>query len=335
MPSRHRVYNGRVKTTPPLDSAAGLFALASADLVPLRGGHTSHVYGFSRDGREYVLRLLPPQTGLDLSAQRSILAWMRFLGEHGATVPQPIASSRGNLIEALPQEDGEWQAIVLTRARGVLSEELALARWDAPLFEALGRAVGKIHALAAEYDPPQALRRPDWPAGENLFRSPQFAEAALAGKAAGLLERIRGLPCGPESYGLIHADLHFANFYVDAPARSITIFDFDDCCYGWYGMDLAILLFDVLVLYDGAQREEFARDFMCSLLTGYRREKPIDSFQLAQIPLFIKLLELNLFGSISRNYVPGQGWWGDKFMPGRRERIEQDEPYVRLDFASL
>jgi Ser/Thr protein kinase RdoA (MazF antagonist) len=327
-----RVYNGGVEKAPPLNAAAGLFGLTPSDLQPLRGGHVSHVYGFDRDGCPYILRLSPPEADLDLAAQRAILAWMRFLAKHGACVPKPVPSTAGNLIETFSQEDGEWQAIVLTRAQGVLSEELSLVQWDAALFEALGRAVGKLHVVAGEYDPPEDVRRPDWDAGGNLFRCPKFDQPFLAEKAASTLERIRGLPRGPESYGLIHADLHFGNFYVDVPSRSITIFDFDDCCYGWYAMDLAILLFDVLVLYSGADRDSFARDFMRSLLKGYRQERAIDLSGMAE---FAKLLEINLFGSIAPDYVPGKGWWGDRFMPGRRERIEQDQPYTRLDFARL
>jgi Ser/Thr protein kinase RdoA (MazF antagonist) len=192
--------------------------------------------------------------------------------------------------------------------------------------------VGKLHAVAGEYRPAAELRRPDWEEGENLFRSPTFADPNLAALAAAALERIRGLPQGPENYGMIHADLHFANFYVDVPARSITVFDFDDCCYGWYVMDLAVLLFDVLVLYEGPDREAFALDFMHSLLKGYRHEWTTD---LAGMADFLKLLEVNMFGTLAPRYQPGQGWWSSRFMPGRGEAIQAGRPYVPLDFAGL
>jgi hypothetical protein len=56
---------------------------------------------------------------------------------------------------------------------------------------------------------------------------------------------------------------------------------------------------------------------------------------LAQIPLFTKLLEINLYGEIAPGYTPGSGWWGDKFMPGRKERIENNIPTIAIDFKNL
>lgn len=42
------------------------------------------------------------------------------------------------------------------------------------------------------------------------------------------------------------------------PNKEITIFDFDDCVYGWFVMDIATLLFDILVVYQGAAKGELA-----------------------------------------------------------------------------
>ena len=50
---------------------------------------------------------------------------------------------------------------------------------------------------------------------------------------------------------------------------SDTVFDVDDCSYGWYVMDIAMGLFDVLVLYPGEEKVAFAEQFIRDYLHGY------------------------------------------------------------------
>ena len=42
-----------------------------------------------------------------------------------------------------------------------------------------------------------------------------------------------------DAYGLVHADLHMGNFFVDHSGQ-MTVFDFDDCCFHWFGYDCAV-----------------------------------------------------------------------------------------------
>jgi Ser/Thr protein kinase RdoA (MazF antagonist) len=312
-------------------AAAALYNLPDTSLASLRGGHVSQVYAFRLAGREYVLRLTPPNDEIDAASQLPVLAWMQFLAQRGARVPEPLSTRNGKLVETV----AGWTVSAQTRAKGVLSEEYPLSKWDAPLFEALGQAAGKLHAVARLYQPAADLRRPDWDAAGNLFKSPAFDRDWLAEKAAAVRARTPGLSRSADGFGLIHADLHFGNFYVDTATRAITVFDFDDCCYGWYTMDLAILLFDVLVLYEGQDREAFGRDFMSSLLRGYRVETGLVADWAEQVQLFMKLLEINIYGDLRAGYQPGKDWWADKFMPGREERIREDRPFFEPDLSVL
>jgi len=163
---------------------------------------------------------------------------------------------------------------------------------------------------------------------------------------------LEGLPVTPDAFGLTHNDLHLANFCVsDTTATAgvttaatagatanvttgVTIFDFDDCAYGWYMMDIAMLLFDLLTLTPATEQEkgDVAVSFVASFLSGYRSQKEISAFWLEQLPHFLKLLELNYY-VVMMKYFPGGnwGWWGDLFMPGRRRRIVNDVPFVNLD----
>jgi len=323
--------------TSPLSIAAREFRIPEADLTPMGGGHFSHVYSFSCARREYVLRLTPPEAAVDHSSRLAILAWMAHLAQHGVSVPAPLPSQKGKLIEPIPTVEGTWLASVFTRAPRVLSEEIPIDQWHPDQFEILGRCVGKMHAVAEQYDPASGLKRPNWNESGSLFNKP--VDPTLPGhreKQEQIIEKLRGLPRPPFAYGMIHADLHFGNFYFDSKTNTITLIDFDDCALGWYVMDLAVLIFDVLVLYEGPGRRGFAELFTRQLLSGYMQEKDVFSGWIHRIPLLLKLLEINIYSMVHKSYQQGEGdAWVKKFMPGRLARIEHDIPYLEFDLAKL
>lgn len=322
-------------TTIPLNLVVPLYGISESALQPLRGGHASHVYGFQRNDKKYVLRLTPPNDEIDIQAQTSILAWMAYLAAHGAYVPAPLPSQHGNLVEVIPTAEGDWLAVAFTQAEGILSEEIPFDHWDESQFKLLGTSIGKMHAIAKGYAPNAELDRPQWEAGGNLFNHPLKNEPWLKERQTRLLEQIRALPRSADAYGLIHCDLHFGNFFVDLPSQTITLIDFDDSARGWFVMDIAVLLFDILVLYPGADKDEYARRFLRLFLTGYLSQNPLSGFWLEQLPLFLKLLEINVYDMVAKFYPDSDDEWVQKFMPGRRERLEQDKPYVNLDKASM
>jgi Ser/Thr protein kinase RdoA (MazF antagonist) len=319
----------------PLNAAASCYGISKLELQPLEGGHFTHVYGFEWNHRDYVLRLTPPNAETDLERQRAILAWMAYLAAHGAFVPEPLPSQSRNLVEVISSSDGDWLAVAFTRAEGILSEKLPLGQWDDNQFQMLGRSIGKMHAIARGYVPSRETSYPDWESGGNLFRDQIQNELWLKERQSRILAQIRSLPKPADAYGLIHCDLHFGNFFLDVPGQKITLIDFDDCAYGWFVMDIAILLFDVLVLYTGSDKDEYGRHFLRNFLTGYLAENPLSHFWLEQLPLFLKLLEINVYDMVAKSYPDDADEWVMKFMADRKERLENDIPYIDLEFEAL
>lgn len=322
-------------TTTPLAIAAKLYDVPEAELHSLRGGHFAQVYDFKRGGRDFILRLSPPNDDVNLTAQKSILAWMSYLAEHGAYVPAPLPSRNGNLIEVVSSSEGEWLAVAYTRAEGVLSETMPLDQWANSQYQVLGRSIGKIHAVARGYVPSSDVSYPDWEAGGNLFNHQIEDEPWLKEKQARLLNQIHALPKPIDAYGLVHGDLHFGNFFVDVRKETITLIDFDDCAYGWFVMDIAILLFDILVLYSGTDKDAYGLNFLRNFLTGYLTQNPLSLFWLEQLPIFLKLLEINIYDMVARFFPDDADEWVMKFMLGRKERLENDMPYVELEYSIL
>ena len=135
---------------------------------------------------------------------------------------------------------------------------------------------------------------------------------------------------------LIHGDLHCANLFVNPVDHSFTPFDFDDCCYGWFAMDIAMSLFDLLVLYPGADRTGFANRFLQGYLKGYLHENNLEGFWIERLPLFLKLLEVEIYAMLAGDYSADENdSWSSRFMAGRAKRIEDNVPYIDIDFAEF
>jgi len=203
-----------------------------------------------------------------------------FLSTHAASITRPLLSENGKLNELIEQGDDLYIVVAFEKAIGALAEELPVDQWSDELFQNIGKTVGKMHAIAGEYTPSKGvIRRPEWDQGGNLFnQNTDLSQALFADKKARIREHIQTLPKDKDGYGLIHTDLHFGNIYIHNGENTITIFDFDDCCYGWYVMDIAVSLFDILVLYPGADKDVFAARYLENYLKGYRTKNPLSAF---------------------------------------------------------
>src|SRR4030042_5604443 len=104
-------------------------------------------------------------------------------------------------------------------------------------------------------------------------------------------------------------------------------------------MDIAMALFDVLVLYNATNETEnrhFAQRFIGNYLSGYRQENDLSQFWQNQLPHFLKLKELCIYATlIGHSDVALPDTWVGRFMRGRTERVANDIPYVDIDFTTL
>ncbi len=148
------------------------------------------------------------------------------------------------------------------------------------------------------------------------------------------IRHLQRLPQTPDAYGMIHQDAHGGNFFVDDRGR-LTLFDFDDCCYGHFIYDVAMVIFYAATNTDDPAA--YARQFFPPFWRGYRQENELDPVWLNEIPWFLKLREIDLYAVIHRSYgadhIPDS--WAAQFMRGRKEKIDAAVPYLDVDFPSL
>lgn len=322
-----------------LSAAARRYDIPPSHLEPLSGGTFSHVYAFSRQGSEYVLRITPPNDEIDDAAMRGIVSWVHYLAAQGASVSAPLPSVHGDLVEHVDSSDVCYLVAAFERAQGILGEELPFELWSDALLERLGHVAGRMHALAKTYCPAEpSLRRPEWTEVGNCFKPtgvPALPPAVVVEKHEAALRQVLALPHDSESYGLIHTDLHSANYYVDPDHDTITVFDFDDCSYGWYAMDIAMSLFDLVVLYPGQDKEAFASRFLACYLAGYLAETHLADEWIGRLGLFLKLLEIGVYLQTYAYADPDDsGSWVAKFLADRQRRIEHDAPFLDMDAIS-
>ena len=92
--------------------------------------------------------------------------------------------------------------------------------------------------------------------------------------------------------------------------------------------DIATLLFDILVVYQGADKGEFAERI-------HKREVN-QHFLDQQLPYFLKLLEIGIYMLVYKDCdVSDNVSWIGKFMHERKKRIENYIPYIELDFEEI
>jgi Ser/Thr protein kinase RdoA (MazF antagonist) len=90
---------------------------------------------------------------------------------------------------------------------------------------------------------------------------------------------------GPETFGLIHGDLHQENYlFHQGQVRAI---DFDDCGYGHYVYDIAVTLLNVR----GRDSTPLLRE---SFLAGYRSIRPLSTEHEEYVDTFFDLRDLQI-----------------------------------------
>jgi Ser/Thr protein kinase RdoA (MazF antagonist) len=335
-----------------LSQACQLYATSPDLLISLSGGFSNAVYNFplaqsSQDpvqtmqaSKYGVLRIgvedCPPEQTLGM------LEWVRFLSEQGAPVTAPLPSINNLVLEQLEKDDKRYVLTAFEEAQGTLAERIPPNDWTDELFRNIGKAAGKFHRISRSYHPSSsALTRPMWFDSYEILEATKLTSTAsdpAREKLALLISELKLLPTLSADFGLIHEDLHFANFLILPDGQPIII-DFDDCAYGWFAIDVAMALFDILVLLNPtseADKQAFAHRFLSNYLSGYRLENDLHVFWQRQIPRFLKLKELCIYATlIGHTDVAQPDSWVGRFMRSRAKRIANDIPYVDIDFENL
>jgi Ser/Thr protein kinase RdoA (MazF antagonist) len=202
-------------------------------------------------------------------------------------------------------------------------------------FQNWGRVLGRMHALAKDYQPPSdQVKRPVW---FEIHKPRQMIETRVPNRLTvvrerilSLLEEVIALPKDRESYGLIHGDFNDGNFTVDYTNGDMTVFDFDDCCYFWFIYELASAWEGGIgrVMFRGLEeRQAFMEHYMEQVMEGYYRENALFSEWLARLPLFVRLIQVEEFLHFVQ-YIDEPNTEMQAHLDYLIKCIEEDIPYM-------
>lgn len=313
-----------------LEEARQRYGIA-ADKITLLDSFESFMFAFQKDGREFILRLGHSRRRSPELIHAEV-DWINYLAAGGAGVARAVLSANEELVEAIADDQGgHFLATAFVKAPGGPPQKTL---WHERLFGPYGRLLGRIHRLSKQYQPSNpAWRRPSWddPTMQYAHLYLTAEQTAVLSQYQTVMTHLRRLPQDQDSYGLIHQDAHGGNFFVDEN-YNITLFDFDDCVYGHFAYDLAMVIFYAVT--NEPDPIAAAAALWPSFLRGYRQENTLDPAWLAEIPHFMKLREIDLYAVLLDTFGPGPSGseWVDTFMHGRQARIADGVPYVNFDF---
>ncbi len=306
----------------------------AADGLEELGGFESFIYSFEKDGTPYVLRL-----GHSLRRTPGLIQgevdWINHLAAGGAGVAKAVNSAAGKLVELIDDGQGE-QFLATTFAWAEGGPVWKMEGWTERFMLNYGRLIGKMHALTKQYAlPNDAWKRPQWDdpiMTDTTSALPQLDPAAMELNQANLAY-LRQLPKEPDSFGLVHQDAHTGNLFVDEDSQ-ITLFDFDDCVYGHFIYDIAMVVFYAITNHPNPIK--FCGEFWPLFWQGYCEENELDPIWLKEMLPFMKLREIDLYGIILRDIpdLSGDGWAAG-FMRGRKEIIHAERPYIDFNFEDI
>ncbi len=266
----------------------------------------------SNDGFRAVLRL-HRQNNHNKNTIQSELAWMDAL-QHDGVIPTPqvIRGGNGEQIQTVCCRALELGAknidskLCMDRSQDIRhlvmyqfidGREACEADNDLSIFTRLGEYAARLHNHTETWQLPANFQRGTWDASTLLGQQPLWGRwqegPKLQAQSIPLLQRLsdtvqaRLLKLGRErsNFGLIHADMRYANLMVtDAGIRLI---DFDDCGFGWH-------LYDFATAVSFIEDHPKITDYKCAWLEGYRTRRTLAKDQETEMDTFIMLRRLAL-----------------------------------------
>jgi len=259
--------------------------------------------------------------------------YIRYLYENGSNVSNAVNSCNGNLVEEVVYDNRTFYICVFEKAKGkMLVENNYRYREGAPLSEYFyncGKVLGKMHQLSKEYvlaDGSRPVHRrcnfSDKFNAEYIDKLIPDSLSLLKEKLFGLLKALSGLDKGNESYGMIHFDYNDGNYNIDFETGEITVYDFDNCCFGWYLFDLAGVWTHgvgwIQFEKDPVKRKAFMDDYWETVLAGYRSETYISDKALENFQLFLQ-------AELMENIVE---YFGDMYNFSEKPRSDEELSYL-------
>jgi len=316
-----------------------LYGLEGYETQPIEGhdGGRNVIYSCEKAGAQAKIIRIAFLNDRSREDYLGEVEYIRYLCEYGGSVANVISSQKGNLLEEIAHHHHTFFVCLFEKARGkMLVENNYQYRDGVPLTEYFyncGKVLGKLHQLSKAYTPVHRRYRfsDKYNAGYIDELIPDSLPL-LKEKLVELLKTLEGLDQSRESFGMIHFDYNDGNFTIDFDTGQITVFDFDNSCFGWYLFDLADLWTHgvgwIQFEPDAGKRQKFMEEYFNAVLEGYRSETRIENSMLEKLPLLITVtLMENIVDAFEVMRHNGEAPACDEELAYLIKCVEDDIPY--------
>lgn len=245
------------------------------------------------------------------------LELLTFLHDRNQPISYPIQRKDGSFTTEVAAPEGKRFAAVFSYAPGrAVNEKL-----DNRQSQRLGQVQATIHLTLDDFQ--SNFRRPHLNCEYLLDRSIQAIAPLYQYRKSDIdylgsqIEQIKQqlqalkLPDSPPAYGICVGDVHAGNAHFDEQNEP-TLFDFDQCGYGWRAFDIAKFI-------QVSQRLRIDVKVTDLFLKGYQDIRPLEASELASIPMFVKTAHIWVMGisaSAIGDVLP-YGWFTDDWLDQR------------------
>ncbi|BFM40553.1 phosphotransferase [Synechocystis sp. LKSZ1] len=239
----------------------------------------SDIYLLETATENYILRISHHhwRTASDINFELELLT---FLAQRQLPVAAPLTTQEGKLAVPIQALEGCRYATLFPQAPGTV----AIGDLNISQSWLLGEIVANIHTVAQSFHT-QAKRQPlslahlldesltslaaFWPLAQAEWQS--LREICIRIK-----HQLQALPTEPPYWGICWGDPHSGNVHF-TDSNQPTLFDFDQCGYGWRAFDVAKFL-------QVATQTGLSRQVREAFLKGYQAVSPLTSLELVCLP---------------------------------------------------
>ena len=264
--------------------SAGHFVASHYDLAgPLRsqfyvlGLHDNYL--IENAGAKYILRIYRN----DWRSPEEIyfeLEFLAYLGDRNAQVAYPVRTTGGELWFRIESPEGERTAALFHYAEGRAPGDAMTA--DECIL--LGRSVSNVHRIADSFTTHRTRRELDarFLLDESIEAIKPFVDINARSYLEELHKRLRrawpGIPKAAGVFGLCTGDVNARNFHIDGN-RHITLFDFDQCGYGFR-------VFEIGKFCSSLHSHKLKQVLVDAFLEGYQQGRQLSRMEYEAIPYF-------------------------------------------------
>lgn len=276
----------------------------------------SDVYLVETLGEPYILRVSHHHWRSESDIQFE-LELLDFLRQRHLPIAYPLRTADERLFVPIDAPEGQRYAALFTYAPG----QIPVGDLNPKQSWQLGETLAKVHYTALDFRcnaPRQALTL-DYLLDDSfgaiapfLQERPQDLEY-LDGAIAQLKLQLRDFPCEAPFWGICWGDPHSGNAHF-TPDEQISLFDFDQCGYGWRAFDLGKFL-------QVSARAGLSKRVREAFIAGYQSVQPLTESEMNALRAFTQTAHIWVW-SININMAVVHNWCrlDDHYF---RQRLEQ------------